>query len=699
MKPGELFRVRVAFGALGVVPVFLAGWLGWLQVAQAGTIERRDGSALPLIARTADRQGWKVEAIPAPRGAIVDRFGATLAADRETYEVRASVSAPSKCRSDLTLFRPWVERLVDRLAMALVADPDESGRDVLVQKYRTRLLAAAQRAWRIDELPETGVWPENHSRTADFLVAVSVDRLLVIDALRAFHLSKEYPTLVMHFLHGYQRVYPDRELTHGIVGHLKSERVDVPGGGVELKTSGACGLESFVALQPRAGGQRRFLADGRRRPYFVAPVENAPEGAVLHATLDLDLQRAAVRLLTEKCEEGLHIDKTKFARWGALALIEIETGDVLAAASWHHGDAPEQARPFAPYQSRFEPGSIVKPLVMSYALEVGALDWAQEYDCNPSHATYAELIRGLGRRNPVRDDHACEVLTPHGIVVNSSNIGAAFIGLQLSREQWQDYMRAYGIGSSLGINLPGESLGGHHPRSFAADIPLRSFRANSAISFSFGYEMEATVMQIARAYLRMFRGLGAELRLVKALELDGEWHDVPAKQDTGPRYRPEVLDLVRLAMVDVVSNDEHATGRFVHELLKKERGIDLHGLVGGKTGTAVSSVGTREGKKATRRNASFVGFLPADSPRWLAVCVLQNDGSAQFYGGRYAAPPAVKLLLECQELAERRSLHQESRINPGGQTRNAPSGADLRSPGSTGWNAPVGADASRDTRE
>ena len=78
MKPGELLRVRVAFGALGVVPVFLAGWLGWLQVAQAGTIERRDGSALPLIARTADRQGWKVEAIPAPRGAIVDRFGGSI---------------------------------------------------------------------------------------------------------------------------------------------------------------------------------------------------------------------------------------------------------------------------------------------------------------------------------------------------------------------------------------------------------------------------------------------------------------------------------------------------------------------------------------------------------------------------------------------------------------------------------------------
>ncbi|MDA7936728.1 hypothetical protein N9B90_02195 [bacterium] len=57
MKPGELLRVRVAFGALGAVPIFLAGWLGWVQVAQAGTIDRRDGRPVPLVASTADSHG------------------------------------------------------------------------------------------------------------------------------------------------------------------------------------------------------------------------------------------------------------------------------------------------------------------------------------------------------------------------------------------------------------------------------------------------------------------------------------------------------------------------------------------------------------------------------------------------------------------------------------------------------------------
>lgn len=698
MKSGELLRVRVAFGALGAVPVFLAGWLGWLQVVQAGTIVRRDGTPLPLIAKTADKQGWKTESIPAPRGQIVDRTGAVLASDRATYEVRATIGVPRKVRNDMTLFRPWLAKLVDRLAVSLVADPDIERRDVQRQKHQKRLQAAADAAFRVKDLPAAGEWPEGRSRRADFLVAVGVDRLAVIDDLRAHHMSKQYPTLTMHFLHGYRREYPERELTHGIVGHTNSFKTDLPNGGVKLETVGVVGLESFAALEPREGGRRRFLADGRKRPYFVAPVENAPEGAVLHSTLDLELQRAAVRLLDEQCEQGLHDREGKKAKWGALTLVEIETGDVLASASWHRGDAPAQARPFAPYQNLFEPGSIVKPLVFAYALEVGALDWSKVYDCNPFGSDYREKIRPLGRRKAVKDDHKCGELDPHGIIVNSSNIGAAFIGLQLTRPQWQDYMLAYGFGKSLGLNLPGEHLGGNHKRSFAADIKLKSFQANSAISFSFGYEMMTTAMQVSRSYLRLFRGLGAELRLVKGLELDGEHHDIPAKIETGPHYRPEVVEAVRRAMVDVVDNDSHATGRFVHGMIKKERDLDIHGLVAGKTGTAVSPVKLRDGSRAYVRNASFVGFLPADDPKWLAVCVLQNDHVSRFYGGRYAAPPAVKLLLQCQKHLERQSMHQDSQFHSGGQTRNTPSGVELRSPGYSGWNTPVGTGASRDTR-
>ena len=68
MKPGELLRVRVAFGALGAVPVFLAGWFASLQVAQAGALESQGREPLPLNAQVAERYIARSEKMPAPRG-------------------------------------------------------------------------------------------------------------------------------------------------------------------------------------------------------------------------------------------------------------------------------------------------------------------------------------------------------------------------------------------------------------------------------------------------------------------------------------------------------------------------------------------------------------------------------------------------------------------------------------------------------
>ena len=68
MKIGEIGRARFVFGGLGLVPVLLAGWFGYVQVGQAATLEGRGGQPLPLVAATAERQAWRVETVPAPRG-------------------------------------------------------------------------------------------------------------------------------------------------------------------------------------------------------------------------------------------------------------------------------------------------------------------------------------------------------------------------------------------------------------------------------------------------------------------------------------------------------------------------------------------------------------------------------------------------------------------------------------------------------
>ncbi|HEX5053572.1 MAG TPA: penicillin-binding transpeptidase domain-containing protein [Planctomycetota bacterium] len=684
MKAGELARVRFAFGLLGAVPVFLIGWLGWLQLAHAGTIDRGDRAPLRLLPATADRQARRSEIVPAPRGTIVDRHGSVLAIDCETYEVRARIVVPKKHRASVEAFRAWLRGLVDELTLALVVDPELADRAEARRQHQERLRKVLARAFELADLPATGPLPAEHPVRADVLVAADVDVLSVVEALR--DLATRNDALTFDFLRDHHRVYPDREFTYGLVGHTDTSWAVMPGATTpSLHTFGVCGLESFLALEPDEAAVRRFLKDGSGQPYFLAPLDEPHVPTVLHTTIDIELQRTAVRELTRQAEAGAREGDVRIPKWGALVLVEIATGDIVAAASWHRDEKRGQVASFTPYQSLFEPGSIVKPLVFAYALEAGVVDWSHEYDCSPGGATYRELIGSLGRASAVRDDHTCGVLTPHGIIVNSSNIGASYVGLGLDREQWRDYMRFYGVGTSLGLNLPHEHKGGPNRHSFDAGISVRSFRANSAISFSFGYELSVTAMHVARAYLRIFRGGAAELRLCRGVELDGRWYAAPAPAGSGARFRPEVVEAVRAAMVDVVSDEPHATGFKLHGDMLKEQGIDLHGFVAGKTGTAASDVGIPDRGKVNVRNASFVGFVPADAPRWLAVCVLQKDDSARFYGGSYAAPPAVRLLLQAKALEDRRGSRQEP-LRSDASNRSAPvSGAADGLPGDSGW--------------
>ncbi len=680
MQDGELGRVRFAFGLLGAVPVFLAGWLGWLQVAQAGELERKRGAPLRLVPATADRQAHRTEVVPSPRGTIVDRHGNVMALDCETYEVRADIVVPLKVRLDVAIFRSWLVGLTESLALALVADPDLADRDDVRARHTARLAKILQREFRTGDLPASGPIPDQHPLRVDLLVASEVEVLAVVDALRRVVTDKRFVAVDLHFLRSYRRAYPERNLTHGIVGHINTAWVKTVGGIAAMQSTGVCGLESLATLAPEPAAARGYLKDGSGRAYFTAPLVNAPTATVLHSTLDLDMQRIALRELTATAEAGAREGVVTIPKWGAMVLVEIATGDVVAAASWHRGQPNPAASPFTPMQNLCEPGSIVKPLVLAYAYEAGVLDWGHTFDCTSGSSEYRERIASLGRGKAVKDDHPCHELTPHGILVNSSNIGASYVGLLLEREQWRDYLRFYGFGAPLGLQLPNESLGGPHRDSFDPTTPIRRFRANTAISFSFGYELQVTTLHMARAYLRLFRGANAELRVCRGAEVDGQWHPAPAPADSGPRFRQEVVDAVRAAMVDVVSSDPHATGAHLHRNMLKEVGIDLHGVIAGKTGTAASRIGIKGRGSVDVRNASFVGFMPTESPRWLAVCVLQKDDSARFYGGTYAAPPVVRLLLQCQQLEQRRLMRQESPNGSIGQDR-----GQSGSPGDSGW--------------
>jgi cell division protein FtsI/penicillin-binding protein 2 len=225
MKPGERIRIRCVFGLLGAVPVFLAGWLGYLQVLQAGELPRGDGSTLPLVAATAAGQGARTENVPQPRGTIVDRSGNVLAIDREVYEVRARITVPRDARKSVQKYLTYFAELANELSAAMAADPAMADRAVVREVERKRLLQLFSKEFNTGALaalvkvPDAPL-PEKQPLVADVRLAGQVDELAVIEALRR---TDARSSVAMDFLHSFSRAYPERDLTYGVVGHVDTE--------------------------------------------------------------------------------------------------------------------------------------------------------------------------------------------------------------------------------------------------------------------------------------------------------------------------------------------------------------------------------------------------------------------------------------------------------------------------------------------
>jgi cell division protein FtsI (penicillin-binding protein 3) len=505
----------------------------------------------------------------------------------------------------------------------------------------------------------------------EFLVATELDSYLVLTRLleeqRAWNQrgSKLPGRLYLHTSRQYVRTYPEREVTAGPVGFSARQLVrDADGkpkrnfGGGVLVCEVATGMESFSGLwpgallpegvqptwYPRQGREYlrgRYIVPGRGRFYAGREVE-PPAASVLQSTLDLPLQRLAQEQL---CAASNAVREAYGSpeRWGALVLVEIQTGDILAVASHYPGVGKQAGKArtgtaFAPLQNVYEPGSVVKPLVFALALERGVVHWDETLDCTPTLPGNGWQVPGV-RRRVIHDDHACGRLTPGGILVNSSNIGAVQVGLRLGRAGFKAYLEFYQFGRKTGLGLPGERRGGIAVGDLDKPSDV-SFRRWTSPALSFGYELNVTAVQLARAYLSLLSGRQRELRLVRAVTVGGEHVPAPTVAASQRLLSPDTVAHIRQAMADVVSNQEGATGSRVHAMLER---LGYEGsVIGGKTGTSVTHTRTTGVLKKT---ASFVGFAPTARPRFLAVCVLRKDDADKFYGGSYAAPAATRLLL------------------------------------------------------
>ena len=264
------------------------------------------------------------------------------------------------------------------------------------------------------------------------------------------------------------RVYPSKELASHVLGF------------VNMNGDGGAGLELEHDKELKGmPGQLFFNVDARRRSFRGNIVRPSVQGNSLILSLDRSIQYIAER------ELAAGVQKYQAAA-GVAIVMEADTGRILAMTSYPHFNSNAYSSYTADFwrnravSDMFEPGSTFKVVVAAAALEAGLTRPSELIDCQMGSIKIG--------RHVFHDHHAYGLLTFTQVLENSSNVGAAKLGLRLGEQRLHEALTRFGFGARSGIDLPGEIIG-----------LVRDWHSWSALSIgaiSFGQEVGVTPLQM-----------------------------------------------------------------------------------------------------------------------------------------------------------------------------------------------------------
>jgi cell division protein FtsI (penicillin-binding protein 3) len=390
-------------------------------------------------------------------------------------------------------------------------------------------------------------------------------------------------------LREYRRFYPAGEVTGHLIGFTDIDDV------------GQEGLEAVLNHRLKGeNGSKRVRQDRLGRVIDdVELVSAAQPGRDLRTSIDLRLQYLAYRELKVAVTESR-------AKSGTAVVLDPTTGEVLAMVSQPSYNPNDRAQYDAEhYRNRaftdpFEPGSTFKPFVLAAALETGDYRPNSVIDTSPGYIS-------VGKRKITEDDSNLGRIDLTTVLAQSSNVGAARVGLTLDPHQIWDVLTAFGVGRLSESGFPGESAG-----------VLRDpqhWREIGQATLSYGYGVSVTAMQLARAYGAI--AADGVLRPVSLLAL-GE--PPPGERAISPESAHAMIGMLEAVVLPPGTGRRAAVHNF---------------RVAGKTGTSQKAV--VGGHSEDRHTAIFAGLAPASRPQLVVVVVIEEP-QGLYYGGEVAAP-------------------------------------------------------------
>jgi cell division protein FtsI (penicillin-binding protein 3) len=521
-----------------------------LVVARLAVLQGVDGAA---YANAAEQDRLRTYPIAALRGQVLDRDGQALA-----YTVDASrvVADPQ-----------------------VVKDPERTARDL------TTLLDVPEPEL-IDKLSGDG----------RYVVLASQVPPETVDAIEALELSG------VLFEDDPVRLYPAGAVGGQVVGFVGKDG------------AGLAGIEqTFDDELAGTPGQRRVEVGSGSNPIPSGIDESTPatDGETVQLTLDQDLQYVTEQRLGEACADG---DTTQ----ASAVVLDVNTGQVVAMGSCPgfdpgaYGETDPELLGNPAVSDVFEPGSVMKAVTVSAALEEGV--------AAPDDVLTVDGHIEAGDRT-VRDshDHAPIDYTVTGILAKSSNVGTIMLARKVGDDRLEHYLRAFGIGSTSGIELPGESGGilegsADWTRARAANVPI-------------GQGVSITTLQMASIYQTIANGgVRIEPRIVKSVTApDGSVRAVPEAGSTRVISKSTAADMAYMLEAVVGPGGTAPRGQ-------------IDGFrVAGKTGTAQRPNPECNCYRGGGYVTTFVGFAPADDPQYVVAVDLERPTGAG-EGGGVAAP-------------------------------------------------------------
>ena len=399
------------------------------------------------------------------------------------------------------------------------------------------------------------------------------------------------------------RFYPEGSASAQLLGFV--------GKNEEGYDTGYFGLEGYydISLKGKSGFVEREK-DLKGAPLLSGSMSEI--SSIPGANLITFIDKRINSIVDTKLKEGIE----KYgAKEGSVIIMNPKNGAILAMSSYpsydptKYNEYDEKLYKNPAISDTFEPGSVFKVMVMAAGIDAGAVTPDTICDICEGPLKVDKYLIETWNRKYFKDS------TMTDVVVHSDNVGMSFVAQKLGADKLYDYLDKFGIGKLSGIDLQGES-----------NISMRkkgTWNIVDLATSSFGQGISTTPIQIIRAVAAIANdGILTIPKVVEKVELDG-WSE---KLNEGGKLRVISKDTAEKMTKIMVQAARHGEAQW----------INLKGFsVAGKTGTAQIPISGHY--DAEKTIASFVGFAPANNPKFIMLVTLKEPQSSE-WASETAAP-------------------------------------------------------------